>query len=70
MERRQRHQPERACQAPTFSFASDINNAGQVVGFSVVGGVEIATEWSGDGTVIELGPGAASSINDTGQITF
>jgi uncharacterized membrane protein len=43
-----------------------------VVGYSFVGGVTYATEWSGD-SVIKLGglPGAtlsaASSINDSGQ---
>ena len=56
----------------SFSEAESINT-GQVVGFSVVGGVTYATEWSG-GSVINLGglPGAtfssAESINGFGQI--
>jgi probable HAF family extracellular repeat protein len=56
----------------SLSEAESINT-GQVVGFSVVGGVTYATEWSG-GSVINLGglPGAtfssAESINSFGQI--
>jgi probable HAF family extracellular repeat protein len=55
------------------SDASGINDAGQVVGSSFVGGVVHATEWS-DGGVIDLGglPGfifsEANSINDAGQV--
>jgi probable HAF family extracellular repeat protein len=46
----------------TSSAALGINNAGQAVGYSVVGGLQYATEWSG-GDVIDLGllPGATSS---------
>jgi probable HAF family extracellular repeat protein len=55
----------------TFSEAQDINDAGQVVGFSVVGGLTYATEWS-DGNVINLDPNSsfsiASAINDAGQV--
>ena len=56
----------------TYSFALGINDAGQTVGVSGVGGVGAATEWSGGG-VINLGalPGSTSSaatgINDAGQ---
>jgi probable HAF family extracellular repeat protein len=56
----------------TLSDALAINNAGQVVGYSVVGGVQTATEWSG-GTVINLGglPGFtfsyATAINEPGR---
>jgi probable HAF family extracellular repeat protein len=51
----------------TFSEAYSINNAGQAVGFSVVGGVGYATEWSG-GSIFNLGLGAATGINDVGQV--
>jgi probable HAF family extracellular repeat protein len=55
----------------TFSAAQGINDAGQVVGYSVVGGLTYATEWS-DGNVINLDPNNSSSmalaINDTGQV--
>ena len=57
----------------TGSEAFGINNAGQVVGYSNVGGVPYATEWSG-GSVINLGglPGymasIAKGINDAGQV--
>jgi probable HAF family extracellular repeat protein len=56
----------------TYSAAYGINNVGQVVGVSVVDGVDVATEWS-HGRVIDLGglPGttisAAFAINDAGQ---
>ena len=71
MERRHRHKP-RGLPGSTFSIALSINNAGQVVGSSLVGGVGYATEWSG-GSVINLGglPGSttiALSINDAGQV--
>jgi probable HAF family extracellular repeat protein len=58
----------------TSSSASDINDAGQVVGYSVVDGDEYATEWMPNGKVINLGglAGSASSnalgINDRGQV--
>jgi uncharacterized membrane protein len=54
------------------SVAQGINNAGQAVGFSIVGGVEVATEWSGS-SIINLGGllGSAGSnalaINNAGQ---
>jgi probable HAF family extracellular repeat protein len=54
-------------------FANAINNAGQVVGYSFVGGIVYATEWSG-GNVINLAnlPGAtgsiANDINDAGLV--
>jgi probable HAF family extracellular repeat protein len=58
----------------TFSEASDINDAGQVVGISQFSnGNTHATEWSG-GKVIDLGalPGFTGSqavgINDRGQV--
>jgi probable HAF family extracellular repeat protein len=67
----------------TFSSANSINNAGQVVGVSAIGGgviggvfmspVGVATEWS-NGQVIELPilPGFTESfalgINDAGQV--
>jgi probable HAF family extracellular repeat protein len=57
----------------TESIARGINDAGQAVGQSLVGGVFYATEWSG-GSVIELGglPGStdsgAAGINDAGQV--
>ena len=57
----------------TYSEALGINNAGQVVGQSVVDGFNYATEWS-HGHVINLGglPGStesvASGINNAGQI--
>ena len=55
-----------------ISEANGINNAGQVVGFSVFNSGDYATEWSG-GSVINLGglPGStfsyAFAINDAGQ---
>ena len=55
------------------SEAESINDAGQVVGFSVVDGVTYATEWSG-GSVVNLGglPGSmdssASAINYAGKV--
>ena len=55
------------------NVAYAINNAGQAVGVSEVGGVNYATEWS-DGQVIDLGglPGSTYSIaygiNDAGQV--
>src|SRR5258708_1609142 len=57
---------------PGRSEAVGINNAGQVVGDSFVGGTNIPTEWSG-GKVIDMGllPGSSGgsllSINDAGQ---
>jgi probable HAF family extracellular repeat protein len=58
----------------TDSAAYGINDAGQVVGYSVVAGLGIfATEWS-DGSFINLGrlPGSSGSlaygINDAGQV--
>jgi len=57
----------------TSSVAQAINNAGQVVGVSAVGGVGYAVEWS-NGSIINLGglPGSTSSsaggINDAGQV--
>jgi probable HAF family extracellular repeat protein len=57
----------------TRSAAFGINDVGQVVGYSVVGGVPVATEWS-DGRIIALGglQGSVSSIaygiNHSGQI--
>ena len=56
----------------TFTEATSINNAGQVVGESQVGNVIYAVEWS-NGNVINLGslPGAGTnlplSINDAGK---
>jgi probable HAF family extracellular repeat protein len=56
----------------TGSSADGINDAGQAVGVSTVGGVDVATEWSG-GSVIDLGrlPGSTGSsavgINEAGQ---
>jgi hypothetical protein len=53
--------------------AYSINGASQAAGFSVVGGVEVATEWS-SASVINLGglPGSTQSfaygINDAGQV--
>ena len=38
----------------TTSRALGINDSGVVVGYSVVGGVDYATEWS-DGSIINLG---------------
>jgi probable HAF family extracellular repeat protein len=55
------------------SMALGINDLGQVVGTSYVGGTGYATEWSG-GNVINLGglPGSTNSsakaINDAGQL--
>ena len=57
----------------TQSYAEGINDAGQVVGWSQVGGTVYATEWSG-GSVINLGrlPGSTASyatgVNDAGQV--
>ncbi|HZZ23670.1 MAG TPA: PEP-CTERM sorting domain-containing protein [Roseiarcus sp.] len=57
----------------TESFANSINNAGKVVGTSVVGGLSYAVEWSG-GIITKLGglPGStesfATSINNVGQV--
>src|SRR5271166_5315718 len=57
----------------TSSSASGINNCGQVVGVSEVGGSYYATEWSG-GKIINLGglPGStyssASGIINAGQV--
>lgn len=57
----------------SLSEAVGINDAGQVVGFSVVDGITYATEWSG-GSVINLGglPGftlsTATDINNAGQM--
>ena len=57
----------------TGSGAFSINDAGQVVGLSIVGGVDVPTEWSG-GSIINLGglPGSTNSealgINDRGQV--
>ena len=57
----------------SLSEAEGINDAGQVVGFSVVDDVTYATEWSG-GSVINLGglPGSmdsgGSAINDAGRV--
>src|ERR1700733_2702057 len=51
----------------TSSRAQDINDVGQAVGNSVVGGVEYATEWSG-GRVFNLGVGLAAGVNDIGQV--
>lgn len=52
----------------TYSVANGINDSGQVVGDSIVGGIEYATEWSG-GSVIHLEAGAsANAINDAGQV--
>jgi probable HAF family extracellular repeat protein len=54
------------------SAATAINDSGQVVGWSLIGRVSYATEWS-DGAVINLGelPGSAGSeadgINEFGQ---
>jgi uncharacterized membrane protein len=54
-------------------LAYSINDAGQAVGVSDIGGFAVATEWSG-GSVIDLGglPGSTSSealsINNTGQM--
>ncbi len=45
----------------TSSVAQGINDAGQVVGYSVVDGVSHAIEWS-DGSVINLDPDSSSSI--------
>jgi probable HAF family extracellular repeat protein len=51
------------------SFAFDINNAGQVVGYSFFTGSSAsqATLWS-DSTAFALGAGAAFSINNRGQV--
>jgi uncharacterized membrane protein len=60
-------------QGTTASVALGINGVGQAVGYSVVGGVDYATEWSGD-SVINLGglPGftfsEAYAIDDVGQV--
>ena len=48
------------------SIAYGISNGGQIAGYSLVGGVAVATEWS-HGGVINLGAGVAKSINDLGQ---
>jgi probable HAF family extracellular repeat protein len=58
-----RHQDQKA----TFSFATDINNAGQVVGFSDVSpgvGLRHAVRWDNPSTLVDLGtlPGGAGSI--------
>jgi uncharacterized membrane protein len=58
-----------------FSEANSINDAGQVVGYSIAGNVQYATEWTGSvgGSIINLGglPGFTQSvaygINDAGQ---
>ena len=54
----------------TFSSASDVNSAGQIVGWSVLagnmGGVH-AVLWNG-GIATDLGLGYALSINDRGQV--
>ena len=57
----------------TDSIAEAINDAGQVVGYSDVGGlfggVGYATEWS-RGRMINLGEGFnATAINDAGQVS-
>lgn len=51
------------------SFAFDINNAGQVVGYSFFAGSSAsqATLWS-DSTAFALGAGRAYSINNRGQV--
>jgi uncharacterized membrane protein len=47
----------------TFNQANGVNDAGQVVGVSIVGGVDYAVEWI-VGTVINLGaPSAFSEAN-------
>lgn len=51
----------------TRSEAYGINDAGQVVGFSVVNGVDYATEWS-NGQIINLGGGIGYAINNAGQV--
>jgi probable HAF family extracellular repeat protein len=66
VERRHRHQLV-GLAGSTLSIAYAINNAGQIVGDSYVDGVSYATEWSG-GSIINLGLGSASGINDLGQV--
>jgi probable HAF family extracellular repeat protein len=51
----------------TESVAYGVNNSGVAVGYSVVDGVDYATEWS-DGNVIYLGLGIAWAINNVGQV--
>jgi probable HAF family extracellular repeat protein len=54
----------------TFSSASGINSAGQIVGTSYLAGNlggPHAVLWNG-GTAIDLGLGSASKINDRGQV--
>jgi probable HAF family extracellular repeat protein len=51
----------------TESFASAINDRGQVVGSYAVGGVSHAFLWQ-NGVLTDLGPGTAVDINDRGQI--
>jgi uncharacterized membrane protein len=71
VEWRQGHRPG-GLPGSTDSIAESINNAGQAVGYSYVGGFVRATEWSG-GKVIDLAglPGSTYSIaygiNDFGQ---
>jgi uncharacterized membrane protein len=57
----------------TSSIAYGINNAGEAVGYSIVGGVEYATEWNGGKPISLRGlTGSAGSsaygINDAGQV--
>jgi probable HAF family extracellular repeat protein len=55
----------------TYSEALGINDARQVVGFSLVGGNQSDTEWS-NGQIIDLGSSGSASmatgINDAGQV--
>ena len=60
--------------APAGSGALDVNQKGEVAGYSTVGGVRRATLWAQDGTAKDLGilPGYASSeavaISETGIV--
>jgi probable HAF family extracellular repeat protein len=49
-------------------IAWDVNNAGQVVGYTSSGASIHAFSWTAGGGLVDLGPGAAREVNDAGQV--